>query len=489
MTDTHIMQRPSRGQAARELLKLAFPLILSNLFWTLQLTIDRVFLSQYSSDAVAACLGAVMLFYTPFILLQTTVAIATTFVAQYYGAGRPERIGAVINHALYFCLVAGIAFLGLWPIAEPVMAWVGHSPQIQVLEVAYFQTLCFSALPMFIVAAVTAFFAGRGDSWTVLWYYAAGMVTNAVLDYLWIFGYGGFPEMGIAGAGWATVAGSYVSALVALALMWRPALRREYQLWASWRVERNLVGRLLWNGVPSGLQAAIDCSIWTGFALMLGWLGDAELAASSIIFAINASFLVPMLGMGQAVSVTVGQRLGEDRPDLAEQSAWIGALMAAAFMVVVALLLALAPELFLFLFASRQNPEQWAAVARIVPTLLYFVAAYTFFDSMNIMITFALRGAGDTRFVTVLTFVLGFVMMVMPTYYASTNGWGIYWCWGIAACYLMVQCAAFTARFLWGPWRSMRVIEQTPLEEELMADRPSVSRSPEREREALELSS
>jgi MATE family multidrug resistance protein len=89
---------------------------------------------------------------------------------------------------------------------------------------------------------------------------------------------------------------------------------------------------------------------------------------------------------------------------------------------------------------------------------------------MNIMITFALRGAGDTRFVTWLTFGLGFVLLVLPTYYLMNDIvlpyypkgeriWAMYWVWGIATAYLMVQCAAFTARFVWGPWRSMRVIE------------------------------
>lgn len=468
MSDTVLATNPTRRQAAWELLKLAFPLILSNLFWTLQMTIDRILLSQYSSEAVAACMGSLMVFAVPFLLLQITAAFATTFVAQYVGAGRPERIGPVINQTLYFSAFAGVAFLFLIPFAEPVFAAIGHDGQIPALEVAYFQPLCFCAFPMFVVAAVTAFFAGRGDSWTVLWYYAAGMVANAVLGYLWIFGHGGFPEWGIIGSGWATVVASYISAGIALALMWRPALRREFQLWTSWRLDWKLLGRLLRFGLPSGMQAAMDCSIWTGFTLMIGWLGPVEQASSSIVLAINGTFLIPMIGVGQAISVVVGQRLGENRPDLAERSAWLGALMATAFMTGVAILLATAPGLFLFLFAS--GDAQWEAVAEAIPVLLYFVAAYSFFDSMNIMITFALRGAGDTRFVTWLTFGLGFVLLVVPMYYLMNvivlphyakgeRIWAMYWVWGIATAYLMVQCSAFTARFIWGPWRSMRVIE------------------------------
>jgi multidrug resistance protein, MATE family len=216
-------EKLTRWQAARGLLKLAFPLILSNLFWTLQLTIDRILLAQYSSDTVAACMAAVMLFAVPFLLLQITAGFVTTFVAQYIGARRPERVGPVINQALYFSLGSGLAFLGLIVLAEPLVAWIGHAPHLQVLEATYFRIMTFCTLPLLIVAVVTAFFDGRGDSWTVLWFSAVGLLVNAVLDYLWIFGYGGFPEWGIAGAGWATVIGAWTSALLALAIMWRPA--------------------------------------------------------------------------------------------------------------------------------------------------------------------------------------------------------------------------------------------------------------------------
>lgn len=80
----------------RELLRLALPLILSSSFMTLQVTIDRMLLSQYSSDAVAAAFPAILLYWTPFALLQNIANYATTFVAQYTGAGEPRRVGRVV---------------------------------------------------------------------------------------------------------------------------------------------------------------------------------------------------------------------------------------------------------------------------------------------------------------------------------------------------------------------------------------------------------
>src|SRR5262249_28292537 len=154
-----------------------------------------------------------------FILLQNIANYATTFVAQYTGAGRHERVGPAVWQALYFSVLGGIAFLALLPLARPIMALGDHAPEIQELEVTYFRCLCFAAPPALIVAAANSFFAGRGDSWTVLLVDAVGMAVNAIMAVLLIFGYLGFPALGIAGAGWATVIGSSTSAAMALFLL------------------------------------------------------------------------------------------------------------------------------------------------------------------------------------------------------------------------------------------------------------------------------
>src|SRR5947209_6481229 len=81
----------------------------------------------------------------------------------------------------------------LLPLAESLVGLASHSPEVQALEVTFFRCLCFAALPNLIVAAASSFFAGRGDSWTVLSINFCGLVVNAVLDYAWIFGHWGFP--------------------------------------------------------------------------------------------------------------------------------------------------------------------------------------------------------------------------------------------------------------------------------------------------------
>jgi MATE family multidrug resistance protein len=449
----------------RELLRIALPLILSNSFMTLQITIDRALLSQADSDAVAAAMPAALVYWTAFTLLQNIANYATTFVAQYTGARRPRRVGPAIWQALYFSLFGGVAFLVLIPLAGPIMAIGAHSPPIQALEVTYLRCLCFAALPALIVASSNSFFAGRGSTWTVLVVDAIGMSVNGVFAYALIFGHWGLPSLGIAGAGLATVIGSSVSAVLSLALFFRPRYRDVYQTVSGWRFDPDLFHRLMRFGFPNGVQWMLDGLAFTCFLFLLGRLGDIELAASNIAFTINMVAILPMLGMGQAVAVLVGQRLGQDKPGLAERTTWNGYWLAFIYIGLVAVLYALVPGAFLYFFQSPD--EKWLAVAALVPVLLRFVCVYSFFDSMNLIFAFALRGAGDTRFVTIVALGLAWPIMVLPTWAAWRYHWGLYWAWGFASAYVIALGFAFLFRFRAGKWKSMRVIEMAPVPAEL----------------------
>jgi MATE family multidrug resistance protein len=459
MTRRAWRQRWQGEGGGRELLVLALPLIISSSFWTIQVTVDRILLSRHSSEAIGAAMPAVLLLWTPLTLFQNISNYATTFVAQYLGAGRKERVGPSVWQALYFSVVAGLSFLALRPLAPVLVAWGGHAPAVQALELDYFDGLSFAALPILITAAVNSFFAGRGESWTVLLIDATGVTCNGVLAYAWIFGHFGFPAWGIAGAGWATAVGSSVSASLGLILFLRPRYRAEFATATGWRFDPELFRRLLRFGVPNGLQWMLDALAFTVFIFLVGRLGEAELAATNIAFSINLVAILPMLGMGQGIAVLVGQRLGQNRPEIAERTTWAGFQMTWLYMTFVALLYVLAPGMFLWLFQSESDPTLWAQVAILVPVLLRFVAGYSLFDSVNLIFSFALRGAGDTRFVTAVSLVLSWPMMVLPAWAAWHYGWGLYWAWGFASAYVVALAFVFWLRFRTGKWKTMRVIE------------------------------
>lgn len=459
--------RASWREGFADLLRLALPLIVSNLFFTVQVSIDRLFLSWYDSDATGAAFAAAMLFWAPLILLSNTAGFTATFVAQYLGAGRRERIGPLVQQALWFSVVAGGLFLLLLPLSRPLPTWAGHEPHLVALEADYFFCLCFCGLPMTVNAALTGALAGLGRPWLVIWINVVACLVNGALDYIFIFGVAGLgiPAYGIVGAGWATVAASYASMAMGLWLWWQPEFAAEYRSRERWRIEWPLLGRFLGFALPNGAQGCIDVIAWTVFTLLVGRLGGAVLAATSIVMVVNACFFIPMLGLAQAVCVQVGQRLGEDRPDLAARSAWLGFGFAGSFMSVLGVTVALMPAVFIALFESREAGDAWAQTAAYIPGMLWFVAVYSLFDATNLVFAFALRGAGDTRFVSVATLLCGVFLLLLPCWYVVEYGYGVFAAWACATLYIGGLALMFLLRFLWGPWRDMRVIEPPVVEE------------------------
>lgn len=458
-TALHPAPASSTPGGGRELLKLALPLVVSQSFMTVQVFVDTLLLSRHDPLEMAASFPAVMWYWLFFGVLQVTAGYTSTFVAQYTGANRPHRVGPAVWQGIYFGLVAGIAFLVVVPAAPFLIAIGGHTPETQNLEVTYLQCLGFAALPMLVMSAVNGFFSGRGQTWTILAIEGFGTAVNVCLAMLLIFGRAGFPELGIEGAGWATVIGSWASALLALALMSGPQYRSRFGTLSGWKPERELFGRLMKYGGPAGMQVFLDVLVFNMFTQLVGRISDAALGATTLAVRLNMIAFLPMMGLGQAVCILVGQRLGENRAELAEKSTYTGLRWMFGYMCLVALVYVTIPHLLLSVFKGDTRPEEFAAIAAIVPQLLLYVAVFSLADSVNLSFSFALRGAGDTRYVTFLTFSLAWPLMVIPTYLVVKSGGSVYWAWVFVTMHILAMSICFWFRFRSGKWKKMRVIE------------------------------
>jgi MATE family multidrug resistance protein len=129
------------------------------------------------------------------------------------------------------------------------------------------------------------------------------------------------------------------------------------------------------------------------------------------------------------------------------------------FTVTAGLIYLLAPGALAALFQSTEDVESWHEISALVPVLLRFVVLYLLFDSSNLVFSFALRGAGDTAFVTLTALALAWPVMVLPSLAAWWFHWGLYAAWAFASLYIMLLALVFFWRFRQGRWRSMRVIE------------------------------
>jgi MATE family multidrug resistance protein len=459
MNETRIDNWWSRPCGGREVLALAFPLVVSTGSWSVMHFVDRMFLLWHSTDAMAAAMPAGLLHFTLLCFPLGVAMYVNTFVAQYQGAGRPERIGLAVWQGVWIGLVAGPVFLATIPLAPTVFRLVGHAPEVASFEVIYYQVLTFGASGMLISAALSTFFTGRGATRVVMVVDCLAMGLNIVFDYAWIFGRWGFPALGIEGAAWATVLAQWFKVLVYWRLMMRPAHRDRYRLVAGRRFDAALLRRILRYGGPNGLQMVLEVAAFSLFILLVGGLGAEAMAATTLAFNVNSVAFIPMLGMGIAVTTMVGQQLGRDRPEMASRVTWTAFRMAVIYMGTMAFLYAVVPDLFLIGHASGVSPEQFGRIRELTVVLLRFVAAYCLFDAALIVFSSAIKGAGDTRFILLVNLVMAPLPVLAGWVGIAYFGWSLIWCWVVITAWICALGLIFLKRFLKGRWQTMRVIE------------------------------
>ncbi len=450
--------QPDRAGTLGELLAVAVPLVISYGSSALMYVVDRIFLSWDSVESLAASLPAGVLHYNLAALAIGTVAYANAFVGQYEGAREHHRVGPVLWQGIYLSLIAAVLLALTIPFAPAIFHWLEHGAAIETLETGYYRVMCLGTAPLLLGTTLSCFYSGRGRTTVIMVVNLLATALNIALDYLLIFGRAGLPRLGIEGAALATIVSFTAIVLMYVVVIAWTERRSPYCLWSGRRFDRELFARLLRFGLPSGLQQFLEIACFTVFIQLVGRLGTEQLSATSLVFNLNSLVFIPMLGLGTAVTVLVGHRIGEGRPLLAVRTTWLAAGLAILYVTVFCGVYVFAPYAILRPYGLADNES----LRELVVYLLRLVAVYSFFDVLSVVFSSAIRGAGDTRFAMLYSFSLGVVLMVVPTYVASFYGEeGFRFAWYSVTLYVSVLGLGFIVRFQQGRWMSMRIIEHT----------------------------
>lgn len=448
----------SEPSGGREILQLAFPMVISSLSWTILSFIDRIFLFHWSETALAAVFPASLFWWTTISIAIGTCMYVQTFVSQYSGAGHPEKIGPIVWQGNWIALLISPLMLLLIPLAPLVFRAAGHAPEIVADEITYFAWLSWGTPALLLSHALSGFFSGRGQTWIVMLVDAGAAVLNIVLDYWWIFGGLGLAPGGVAGAALATVVAFYAKLLIYGWLFLRPVNRRNFST-GNWRLNWPQLSRLLRFGGPGGVQFLLEAGGFTAFVFLVGRLGQTELAATNLAFNISSFAFMPVFGFGAAVSILVGQRLGANEVSLAARVVWNSLAITLGYMVLISLGYVLVPDWFL-LGIRNENPDAARPeVKQIAVILLRYVALYNVFDALNMIFVSAIKGAGDTRFVMFASLMMGGLLAVVTWFGMQHLGFGLHACWTWVTIWVCLLGLIYWARFVQGSWKSKRVIE------------------------------
>ncbi|MFO0940668.1 MAG: MATE family efflux transporter [Pirellulales bacterium] len=449
-------RQPAGG---REVLIVALPMVISSLSWTVMTFVDRMFLKWVSPEAMAASFSASIIWFSLTSLPLGVCAYTNSFVSQYNGDQQPREIGPIVWQAIWIAVILTPILLLANPLAPFLFDLADHDKGIRVDEVRYFQALNWGAGGMLVSQAAQTFYSGRGKTLMVMIVDSLFAALNVGLDYVWIFGYWGFPEAGAAGAGYATAVAMWLKALTYLLLLIRKKNRENFNT-GSFRFDLKRWLRLWRFGGPSGLQMVLDVIGFTSFVIFVGRLGPIQSAATTMAFSVSTLAFMPIWGLGMAAGILVGQHLGENNPKLAGRASWNSLGIGMFYMAAISLLYILVPQVFLSGFVASDSAKgSNDEIARLATTLLQFVAAYNLFDASLTILVSAIKGAGDTQFVLWVSLIMAAVLGLLSWIAVEKIHAGLFGCWILIVGWVWVLGTVYFLRFLQGKWKTMRVIE------------------------------
>mgnify|MGYP002351003288 CR=1 FL=1 len=446
----------------QEVLHVAVPLVLSTSSLTLTLFVDRLFLSWHSLESVAAVTPGGITYFTICCFFQGVAQYVNTLVAQSHGAGNWSQVSRSVWQGVIFSFLAIPLMILCVPAGKFALNISGHDPAVLELEIEYFQILMAGGLIVPMGAAFSSFFSGRGETSYVLLGNLMGNVFNIVMDYVLIFGKLGFPEMGIRGAAIATSLSNIIPLSYWAWLFMSDRYRNPYNTRGEMKWDRLVFSRLLKFGLPAGAQFVLDIGSFTAFVLIVGKLGVTDLAVTNIALSIESLSFLPMVGISIATSTLVGEYIGQKKLDIAEKSVKSAMMIAIGYSGALALVFWVFPHFLLELFTTGSNTaagnETFFAKGSFVVRL---IGLYTVFDTIFIVYTGALKGAGDTRFAMWAQVLLAWVFFVPPVFVMIVHfGMGLYWAWSWLVVYVLVISLVFHLRFRSGKWKHISVMNR-----------------------------
>lgn len=454
--------RPCGG---REIIYLAAPLMISTLSYSLMQFCDRVYLSWYSPTALAAVMPAGVAAWTIMSFPFGVALYTNVFVAQYFGAKQNFKIGRTIWHGLILASLFLPIFVSsvIWP--HWVFSVAGHEGAIAAEEALYFRYVSLGSIAHVYSGVLSSFFIGTGRTRVVMCVDIFVASLNVFLDWLLIFGFSvgtllTLGPLGIKGAAIATATALSIKTLIFLVLVFQRSNLEKFGLLERFDFSRDLLLRMVRFGSSNGLQFLIECLGIAVFTLMIARLGEIPAAATTVAISVNMMVFVPVWGLSTAVSTIVGQQIGDGNPRLARRATWTSLHVGLAYTGFFALLYLLVPNLFLL--GHNAGAENFEEISRIAKRLLFFVAAYCIFDSIQIIFVGAIKGAGDTFFVVITSLICSFCFVafgILGYHYVQSEMGRLYWWWAALTGWLVLLSIAFGHRFWFGKWASKRVIE------------------------------
>ncbi|KXN98704.1 multidrug transporter [Aequorivita aquimaris] len=403
--------------------KLATPVILGMLGHQVVALVDNIMVGQLGSAELAAVsLGNSFMFVAMSLGVGFSTAI-TPLVAEADGEGNRERGKSSFKHGLFLCIVLGLALFASVMLAKPLMYVMKQPPEVVDLAMPYLTLVAASLVPLIIFQGFKQFSDGMSMTRFPMYATIVANLVNVLLNYMFIFGKFGAPELGVVGA----AIGTLVSRVVMVGYLWYLLSRKEKSRYFVTNIKiftlsKAMLKKLLNLGFPSAMQMFFEVGIFTSAVWLSGILGKNPQAANQI--ALNLASMTFMVAMGFSVAamIRVGNQKGlknfRELRRVAISIVLLTSILALVFAIFFILFNGELPKIFLDYNSVTDFADNHEVVA-IAAQLLIIAAIFQFTDALQVVALGALRGMQDVKIPTVITFVAYWIIGFPISYYLS----------------------------------------------------------------------
>ena len=466
---------PQDKSISKEVFRLAYPVVLSNLSRVLMSVFDVAMVGRLGAGALAATGMGGMLFWGALSIILGVRTAVQTVASRRLGQKLEEESGTAFHNGLVMATIYAlpVSVFG-WVCVESVVPFFVSDSIATPLAVEYtsivFISLLFSAYSF----VFQGFYTGVEKtkihmtvtiaSNLINVYLNAGLIygTQGVKDFIYetapslmflsyLWQWVDFPALGVKGAAISTLIASVWMATHYALYLFSKDIRSRFNVF-SFSFDMKMMKRQIRLALPLGIQEGLIAIGWGMFYKIVGMIGIIELATTQLLFTIMHASFMPALGVGQACSTLVSKYMGEKRPDRSETSIKESIRLAQYIMSTMGISFILFPRFYLLIFTN--DPE----IIEIGVFGLQMIGAVQFLDAIGFVLWFALSGAGNTVFPAVVESCLTWVVIVLGSYvFGIIFQMGFKVLWLLFPLYMALFAGIMTWKVSRGDWKEIKV--------------------------------
>jgi multidrug resistance protein, MATE family len=440
---------------ARRILRLAWPIMLTSLNWTLMHIVDVAVVGHYGTAELAALAASRIVTFIPVVIGFAGLTGVLVHASRADGGGRLAETGDIMRAGLMLGLALGLtamAAIGLEAFA--LLGLVGVEPALRAPGAAVVAVMALAFPAQFVLAAASYFLEGISRPRRVMAVNLVTLPVNALLAWAWVGGHLGLPAWGAVGAAAATAVASSLGAVLMLALVWTlpRAHERRVRDWSAPALRRALgwLPKLAWFGLVPAIAATLELAGFAWLMVLSTRLGIAAAAAFQAMLSLHNLVFAMSIGLGSAAGVRVGNAVGAGE----REAAWPRTMIAAGLCLLILGTLSLLVVGFArpLVLPFSNDP----AVLALAAPMLAIIAAFLVFDGLQYVFGAALRSLGEQVWAGINGIIGFFLVTGGLGWLLVARGWGadgLAWAAGLG----MLACATLQfVRLAWVLRRSGR---------------------------------